>query len=57
MKTEWEKYKEYLNKLRNNSEKIKKLRVYADQQYEEAEELYNKLSVYASEHAVPLEWR
>ncbi len=57
MKIEWEKYKEYLNKLRNNSEKIKKLRVYADQQYEEAEELYNKLSVYASEHAVPLEWR
>jgi len=52
----WEEYREHLNK-QGESLSNRELRVFADKQCREAEELYNRLWVYASENSVPLEWR
>ncbi len=57
MRSAWEKYRKYLGKQSDDTDKIRRLKLFAERQYEESEELYNRLSVYASEHAVPLEWR
>jgi len=57
MKLTWEKYREYLDDKKGDSHELRKLRKFADHQYEEAKDLYDRLWVYASENAVPLEWR
>ena len=57
MRSAWGEYREHLEKQKDGTDRIKKLIKFADRQYEEAEHLYNRLSVYASEHSVPLEWR
>ena len=57
MRSAWEEYRELLEKNKDGTDSIKKLIKFADRQYDEAEHLYNRLSVYASEHSVPLEWR
>ncbi len=57
MRSAWEKYQEYLDNLNSDAKKLKELRKVVDQQYDSADRLYNKLWGYASEHAVPMEWR
>lgn len=57
MKSVWENQREYLNGLDNNSDMLRRMRKFADRQYREADTLYTRLRVYASENAVPLEWR
>lgn len=57
MRAEWKKYKEYLDKQTDNSQRLRELRELADRQYREADKLFYKLNGYASEHAVPMSWR
>ena len=57
MRYSWGEYRDYLEKQKDGTDRIKRLIKFADRQYGEAEYLYNRLSVYASEHSVPLEWR
>ncbi len=57
MRSVWERYREKLNEERQYSIRLRDLRIIADRQYEKAEELYDRLNVYASMHSVPLEWR
>ena len=57
MKTAWEEYREFLEKNKDGTDTFKRMIEFAERQYGEAEYLYNRLSVYASEHSVPLEWR
>jgi hypothetical protein len=57
MRSEWEKYREDLEGYSITTDKEREFRVLVDRQSRRAQELYNQLSVYASEHSVPLEWR
>jgi hypothetical protein len=57
MKSEWEDYRTQLSKNSTTTDTDRAFRVYINRQSQRARELYNKLSVYASEHSVPLEWR
>jgi hypothetical protein len=57
MKSEWEKYREDLAQYSITTDKERELRLLVDRQSGRAQELYNQLSVYASEHSVPLQWR
>lgn len=57
MKSEWERYREELAQYSITTDKERAYRMLIDRQSRKAEELYNRLSVYASEHSVPLEWR
>ena len=57
MKSAWDEHRDYLKKMSDGTDNFKKIIKFADRQYAEAEYLYNRLSVYASEHSVPLEWR
>ena len=53
----WEEYRDYLNKLDDDSTEMEELRGFADRQYQAAQELSDRLWVYASDNAVPREWR
>ncbi|RJQ48728.1 MAG: hypothetical protein C4538_03340 [Nitrospiraceae bacterium] len=53
----WERYREQIFKRESFTEREKELRMFVDRQYRKANDLYDKLSVYASEHSVPHEWR
>jgi hypothetical protein len=53
----WEEYRKKTFEQANYSDREKKLRAFVDRQYQKADELCDRLSVYASEHSVPLEWR
>ena len=53
----WEEYRNYLDKLDDDSSEIEELRELADRQYQAAQELSDRLWVYASENSVPREWR
>jgi len=57
MREEWEKYRADLAQYSITTDKERELRLLVDRQAQRAQELYNQLSVYASEHSVPLEWR
>lgn len=57
MRARWEKYREDLNKLSYDSARVEALKRFADKQYSTADELLNRLKVFAGEHAVPMEWR
>jgi hypothetical protein len=57
MKSEWERYREELAQYSITTDKEREFRTLVDRQSSRARELYNRLSVYASEHSVPLEWR
>jgi len=57
MKSEWERYREELAQYSITTDKERAYRTLVDRQSRRAEELYNRLTVYASEHSVPLEWR
>jgi hypothetical protein len=57
MRSEWENYRADLAQYSITTDKERELRAFVDRQLQRARELYNQLSVYASEHSVPLEWR
>jgi hypothetical protein len=57
MKSQWERYREELAQYSITTDKEREFRTLIDRQSSRARELYNRLSVYASEHSVPLEWR
>ena len=57
IRAEWEKYRTDLAQYSITTDKERELRLLVDRQSQRARELYNQLSVYASEHSVPLEWR
>lgn len=57
MKNAWGRYKNDYFRTSNYTETQKKTGELINEQYEEADKLFNRLNVYASEHAVPLEWR
>lgn len=57
MKSEWERYRSELAQYSITTDKERAYRMLVDRQSMRAQELYNRLSVYASEHSVPLEWR
>jgi hypothetical protein len=57
MRSQWENFSEILSRESINSSRSRRLKIFTERQYEQADELYNRLSVYASEHSVPLEWR
>lgn len=57
MRSAWMEYRDRLIRDDDGSERLESMIEFADRQYNEAEYLYNRLSVYASEHSVPLEWR
>ncbi len=57
MRAEWRRYRERLYNEDSDSLRVRELRAFADSQYENAEDLYDRLNVYASEYSVPLEWR
>lgn len=57
MRREWEAYREEIYDTKDDSGKVRELRKLADRQCEEAEKLLNKLHRYASDHAVPMNWR
>lgn len=53
----WEEYRKETFEQASYSDREKKIRAFVDMQYKKASELCDRLSVYASEHSVPLEWR
>ncbi len=53
----WESYKDKLAGQGSYTDKEREIRTFVDRQYRKANELNDRLSVYASEHSVPLEWR
>ncbi len=57
MKSTWRNYRKKLYDKSSDSLRTRELRAFADSQYENAEDLYDRLNVYASEYSVPLEWR
>jgi hypothetical protein len=57
MKARWEEYRKSLERVDMTMSHNRKVLEFAEKQYEEADALLNRLSVYASEHSVPLEWR
>lgn len=57
MRSAWENYRDSQRSKGGYTEKDRKMTELAEQQYETAEDLYDRLNVYASEHSVPLEWR
>ena len=57
MKATWGRYKDDYSSTGNYTDSQKEKQEFINEQYEEADELYNRLNVYASEHSVPLEWR
>jgi hypothetical protein len=56
-RTSWGSYIDNLSKYGIHSDWERARMDFAEKQHKEAEQLYNRLSVYASENSVPLEWR
>jgi hypothetical protein len=56
-RTAWGGYIDKLSKYGIHSDWERARMNFGEKQYREAEQLYNRLSVYASENSVPLEWR
>jgi hypothetical protein len=62
LRAKWMAYSEALDKeirdsLISTGNKAKAKKAFADSQYREAEKLFDKLNRYATENAVPLDWR
>ncbi|GBE06628.1 MAG TPA: hypothetical protein ENG95_02900 [Nitrospirae bacterium] len=57
MRSSWKEYRKYLDTQKDDSKKLRQLKDFADTQYKEAQDLYDRLWVYASKNAVPNEWR
>ena len=57
MKSRWKQYRKSLDRLDTTFSHNRQIMEFAEKQYDESDALLNRLSVYASEHSVPLEWR
>lgn len=57
MRSEWQAYREKLNRTNADPETLRQLKKFAESQYREADKLFNKLNGYAIQHAVPMHWR
>ena len=57
VRSDWKDLMNYLNRLQDDTEYIRKWRRLADRQYKEADKLMTKLHGYAVDNDVPMEWR
>ena len=57
MKTVWKKYNDEVSGLSAYTGKEKRLKIFVEDQYDKADDLFNRLNGYASQNSVPLEWR
>ncbi len=57
MKDGWKRYWNQVSRETTYTSSQKRMKSFVEYQYGEADELFNRLNVYASEHSVPLEWR
>lgn len=58
MRSAWKKYKDSLNPEHfTDPRKFKTLKEFAEREYREADDLFNKLNGYAIRHSVPMRWR
>jgi len=57
IRSAWAGYKKRIVKQSSYTEQQREVKTFVSRQYEKANELYNRLSGYASENSVPLEWR
>lgn len=57
MMSAWEDVKEYFDRKEDNTARQRELKAFANNQYKTARELNDRLRVYASDNAVPREWR
>jgi hypothetical protein len=53
----WEKYRDSFSRQEAFTQREKDLKAFIDRQYRKVNELNDRLSGYASQHSVPLEWR
>ncbi|MFA4920281.1 MAG: retropepsin-like aspartic protease [Thermodesulfovibrionales bacterium] len=56
-KKEWEEFKAHVYNMKDENNKLKKVKEFADKQVKEAEKLTRKLDSFAIDHAVPMSWR
>lgn len=57
IRTAWDEYPQRLSRYGSYTDSQKMMQSFAEKQYERADELYNRLSGFAGEHSVPLQWR
>lgn len=57
IRSAWAGYRNKIIKQSSYTEQQRDLKTFVSRQYEKADELYNRLSGYAGENSVPLEWR
>ncbi len=57
MKNGWKQYWKQISRETTYTSKQKKMKSFVEYQYGEADDLFTRLNVYASEYSVPLEWR
>ena len=56
-KKEWEEFKAHVYNMKDENNKLKKVKEFADKQVKEADKLTRKLDSFAIDHAVPMSWR
>jgi len=56
-KKEWEEFKTHVFNMKDENNKLKKVKEFADKQVKEADKLTRKLDSFAIDHAVPMSWR
>jgi hypothetical protein len=56
-KKEWEEFKARIYNIKDENNKMKKIKELADKQVKEADKLTRKLDSFAIDHAVPMSWR
>jgi hypothetical protein len=56
-KKEWEKFKAHVSGIKDENNKLKKVKEFTDKQVKEADKLTRKLDSFAIDHAVPMGWR
>lgn len=57
LRSVWEKYRDSVRRQESYTDRERGIQDFVERQYRKAEELYTRLSAYASQHSVPLEWR
>ncbi|MEN8262979.1 MAG: retropepsin-like aspartic protease [Nitrospirota bacterium] len=57
MKDAWKQFRHEVSRESMYTSNQKRMKSFVEYQYGEADDLFNRLNVYASEHSVPLEWR
>jgi hypothetical protein len=56
-KKEWEEFKAHVSNMKDENDKLKKVKEFAEKQVKEADKLTRKLDSFAIDHAVPMSWR